>query len=122
MALRALGFGKIHDRQLSFEAWTLAREPGHRVVVNDAHARVVMANRRACETMGVTAEELSAADFFERCLTAEARGPAGRSWESEIRPRSSMCMGGGVRPHPWRWTPFAKVKALESMQCLDAPP
>lgn len=39
----------------------------------DREARAVIANRRACDTVGATTEELSAVDFFTRCIGSDAR-------------------------------------------------
>jgi PAS domain S-box-containing protein len=42
----------------------------------DRDARAVIANRRACDTVGASAEELASCDFFARCIGAEARALA----------------------------------------------
>jgi PAS domain S-box-containing protein len=39
----------------------------------DSEARVVIANRRACDTVGASADELAGCDFFTRCIAPEAR-------------------------------------------------
>jgi PAS domain S-box-containing protein len=93
------------------------------VFVLDARARVVMANRRACETMGVSAEELGFADFFDRCLAPDARGPARARVEGASRETSavefdaSLLGRAGLRSVRWHATPagssgFAEEGAL----------
>jgi PAS domain S-box-containing protein len=77
------------------------------VFVLDAHSRVVMANRRACETMGLTPEELSEGDFFERCLTAEVRGAARARVEGASRGALAVefdaSLQGRAGPRAVRW-------------------
>ncbi|MBL8682981.1 MAG: response regulator [Myxococcales bacterium] len=51
----------------------------------DRQARVVIANRRACDTLGVTAEELVGLDFFTRCLAQDGRASARSRVESVLR-------------------------------------
>jgi PAS domain S-box-containing protein len=80
----------------------------------DGDARVVMANRRACDTVGVASEELVGADFFARCIAAESRASARTRVDAVVRGQgsvefdASLVAKSGLRAVRWHGTPAAR--------------
>lgn len=79
----------------------------------DREARVVIANRRACDTLGVSSEELVGVDFFSRCLAQDSRASARSRVDVVLRGQgvvefdAVLTAKNGARAVRWHATPAA---------------
>jgi PAS domain S-box-containing protein len=88
----------------------------------DRDARAVIANRRACETVGTTAEELASCDFYARCIGTEARALARKRVEAARDAKGPIefdaVLLGRTGPRSVRWHATAAGSAARANDAI----